>query len=69
VPAGVKLGSLVALSGSGGGSSAMMDSDMYGMYGGYDYRRQQYLQQLIASGGAGDDGELFRATIVNFSPG
>jgi len=53
--AGVKLGPLVALSGTGGGSSAMMDPDMYGMFGGYNYRRQQYLQQLIASGGAEDD--------------
>jgi hypothetical protein len=55
--AGVKLGPLVALSGSGGGSSAMADPDMYGMYGGYDYHRQQYFQQLIASGGATDDDE------------
>jgi len=53
--AGVKLGPLVALGGSGGGSSAMTNPDVYGMYGGGDYRRQQYLRQLMRSGGAADD--------------
>jgi len=53
--AGVKLGPLVALSGAGGGSSTMTDPDMYGMFGGHDYRRQQYFRQLVQSGGAADD--------------